>query len=66
LLLPDHDAALVVYFPASCSSASSVARRLDELGYADVAVYEGGKEDRVEHRLPLAEKAARTVGSRSG
>jgi len=32
---------------------AAVARRLEEFGYAAVAVYSGGKEDWVEHGLPL-------------
>ena len=50
-LLPDRDAAVVVYGGGSCTSADSVARRLEELGYSNVAVYPGGKEDWVEHGL---------------
>jgi rhodanese-related sulfurtransferase len=42
-----------VYCTGSCSSADRVARRLEELGYTNVAVYGGGKEDWVEHGLPL-------------
>ena len=52
-LLPAREATVVVYCSGSCSSAESVARRLEELGYRDVAVYEGGKEDWVEHGLPV-------------
>jgi rhodanese-related sulfurtransferase len=43
----------VVYCSGSSSSADTVARRLEELGYSHVAVYEGGKEDWVEHGLPV-------------
>ena len=52
-LLSDRDAAVVVYCGGSCTSADSVARRLEELGYSNVAVYPGGKEDWVEHGLPV-------------
>jgi rhodanese-related sulfurtransferase len=52
-LLPDRDAHVVVYCSGTCSSAEVVARRLEALGYSDVAVYAGGKEDWVEHGLPL-------------
>lgn len=52
-LLPDSEAAVVVYCSGSCSSADTVARRLEELGYGNVAVYSGGKEDWVEHGLPV-------------
>ena len=52
-LLPDRDAAVVVYCTGPCSEqrrrrASARGARLH-----DVAVYEGGKEDWVEHGLPL-------------
>ena len=52
-LLPDRDSEIVVYCSGSCSSAALVASRLVELGYGNVAVYEGGKEDWVEHGLPV-------------
>lgn len=52
-LLPARTAAVVVYCTGSCSSADAVARRLEKLGYTDVAVYAGGKEDWVEHGLRL-------------
>jgi rhodanese-related sulfurtransferase len=52
-LLPDRDVPIVVYCTGTCASSNAVARRLEELGYAAVAVYSGGKEDWVEHGLPL-------------
>ena len=52
-LLADPDAAIVVYGSGTCTTAFAVAARLVELGYGDVSVYEGGKEDWVEHGLPL-------------
>jgi rhodanese-related sulfurtransferase len=52
-LLPDRDAQVVVYCSGSCASAEAVAHRLEALGYTDVAVYAGGKEDWVEHGFPL-------------
>jgi len=52
-LLPTPNTTVVVYCSGSCSSANSVARHLEELGYPNVAVYEGGKEDWVEHGLPV-------------
>ena len=52
-LLPDPDAEIVVYCSGTCTSASVVARRLEELGYRAVTVYAGGKEDWVEQGLPL-------------
>jgi rhodanese-related sulfurtransferase len=52
-LLPDQGAEIVVYCSSSGTGSHAVARRLEELGYATVAIYEGGKEDWVEHGLPL-------------
>ena len=52
-LVPDRAVPIVVYCSGSCSSADAVARRLHELGYTDVAVYGGGKEDWVEHGLAV-------------
>lgn len=51
-LLPDHDAAVVVYCQDfECQASTKVAHRLIELGYSDVADYEGGKEDWMEAGL---------------
>ena len=52
-LLPERDAPVVVYCSGSCTSAEVVAGRLEALGYTDIGVYTGGKEDWVEHGLPL-------------
>jgi rhodanese-related sulfurtransferase len=52
-LLPDRQSPIVVYCTGTGTSSAAVARRLEELGYAAVAVYHGGKEDWVEHGLPL-------------
>jgi len=52
-LLPDRNVPIVVYCTGACASSNAVARRLEELGYVEVAVYSGGKEDWVEHGLPL-------------
>lgn len=53
LLLPDPTAPVVVYCSGACSSSDAVARRLEELGYGAVSVYAGGKQDWVEHGLPV-------------
>jgi rhodanese-related sulfurtransferase len=53
VLLPDTAASIVVYCTETCTSSEAVARRLEELGYAAVAVYVGGKEEWVEHGLPV-------------
>jgi rhodanese-related sulfurtransferase len=52
-LLPDARAEIVVYCSGSSACADALARRLEEHGYASVAVYEGGKEDWVEYGLPV-------------
>jgi rhodanese-related sulfurtransferase len=52
-LVPDMAAEIVVYCSGSGASSHAVARRLEELGYVAVAVYEGGKQDWVEHCLPV-------------
>ena len=51
--IPDRNVPIVVYCSGSGTSAEAVARRLEAVGYTDVAVYPGGKEDWVEHGLPL-------------
>ena len=52
-LLPDRQAPIVVYCTGTGTSSHTVAQRLEQLGYTTVAVYSGGKEDWVEHGLPL-------------
>lgn len=52
-LLPDLGADIVVYCSGTCSNSESAAARLEALGYRRVRVYEGGKEDWVEHGLPV-------------
>lgn len=52
-LLPDLDAEIVVYCSGTCRNSEATARRLEELGYGHVAVYRDGKEDWVEHALPV-------------
>ncbi len=51
--LPDKDARIVVYCSGTCHNSQVAARRLVQLGYRDVHVYLGGKEDWVEHGLPV-------------
>jgi rhodanese-related sulfurtransferase len=52
-LLLDVRSRIVVYCSGACESSRIVARRLIELGYSKVAVYAGGKEEWVEHGLPV-------------
>jgi rhodanese-related sulfurtransferase len=56
-LLPDPTVEVVVYSSATCDNAGIVARRLSDLGYERVRVYPGGKEDWVEHGLPVERPA---------
>lgn len=52
-LAPDRDAPVVVYCSGTCRNSEIAAERLEQLGYRDVKVYLGGKEDWVEHGLPV-------------
>jgi rhodanese-related sulfurtransferase len=52
-LLRDRTARIVVYCSGTCHNSEIAARRLVDLGYEDVHVYVGGKEDWVEHGLPI-------------
>ena len=52
--LPDRGRAVVVYCAnAACPNSGILARRLDQLGYVDVAAYEGGKQDWIEAGFAL-------------
>ena len=52
--LPDRERPVIVYCAnAACPNSGILARRLDQLGYLDVAAYEGGKQDWIEAGLPL-------------
>jgi rhodanese-related sulfurtransferase len=53
VLIPDLDVRIVVYCSGTCDSSQIVARELEDLGYSEVRVYQGGKEDWVEHGLPV-------------
>lgn len=57
VLLPDLDARIVVYCSDRCDSSRIVARELADLQYSDVRIYEGGKEEWVEHGLPVERPA---------
>ena len=54
VLLPDRERAVVVYGSADRQPPLAVARRLLELGYRDVRLYAGGKEEWAGSGLPLA------------
>jgi rhodanese-related sulfurtransferase len=53
LLLPDLEAEIVVYCSNTCVNSDTTARRLTELGYRHVVIYQGGKEDWIEGGLPV-------------
>ncbi len=55
-LAPDKAAEIVVYCASkTCQNSHIAARALDQLGYANVAVYAGGKQDWAEAGLALEE-----------
>lgn len=56
-LLPDVSAEIVVYCAsATCQNSHIAARVLAQLGYANVAVYAGGKQDWTEAGQPMARR----------
>ena len=53
-VLPDRDAEIVVYCAsATCQNSHIAARLLAQMGYENVAVYAGGKQDWQEAGLPV-------------
>ncbi len=53
-LLPDRDALVVTYCSdGRCTGSAVLARRLLDLGYANVARYPGGKQDWIAAGLPV-------------
>jgi len=53
-VLPDRGAEIVVYCAsATCQNSHIAARVLQQLGYRNVAVYAGGKQDWQEAGLPV-------------
>jgi rhodanese-related sulfurtransferase len=58
-LLPDKDAAVVVYCASdTCKNSDIAARRLTELGYTRVSAYLGGKKDWIDAGLPVVREQA--------
>jgi len=58
-LLPDREAALVVYCSnPACGNSQAVANRLAALGYTNVRKYKDGIQDWVEAGLPTESGAA--------
>ena len=57
-LLPDKDAAIVVYCANDpCPNSGIAAHVLGKLGYTNVRDYEGGKQDWRDAGLPLEQGA---------
>jgi rhodanese-related sulfurtransferase len=53
-LLPDTKATIVVYCASrTCQNSHIAAQRLIQLGYGDVSVYAGGKQEWEEAGLPF-------------
>lgn len=53
-VLPDRNAQIVVYCAsATCQNSHIAARLLEQMGYNDVTVYGGGKQDWSEAKLPV-------------
>jgi rhodanese-related sulfurtransferase len=53
-VLPDRNAEIIVYCAsATCQNSHIAARVLEQLGYGNVAVYAGGKQDWQEGGLPV-------------
>jgi len=53
-VIRDKDTAVVVYCASrSCNNSRIAAQRLVQLGFTDVAVYEGGKQEWEQNALPF-------------
>lgn len=53
-LLPNKQAAIVVYCAsATCQNSHMAANQLEAMGYTDVTVYQGGKEEWEKAQLPV-------------
>ena len=65
-LLPDRDAAIVVYCASGpCQNSGIAARRLVALGYSDVSDYHEGKAEWIAAGLPVETGVAAAAGTRS-
>ena len=61
-VLPDLHAEIVVYCAsATCQNSHIAARVLEQIGYTNVGVYAGGKQDWTEAGLPLERVVAQAV-----
>lgn len=60
---PDRTAEIVVYCASStCQNSHVVANVLQQIGYTDVSVYAGGKQDWSEAGLPVEKDEAKVSG----
>ncbi len=50
-ILPDHGEEIIVYDDGECTSALTAARLLKKLGYSNLFVFEGGREEWVKSGL---------------
>ena len=65
-LLPDRDAAIVVYCASGpCQNSGIAARRLVALGYSDVSDYHEGKAEWIAAGQPIETGVAAAAGARS-
>ena len=61
-VIPDHSTPVVVYCASrSCQNSRIAAQRLIQLGYTDVSVYEGGKQEWEEGGLPFETAGANAL-----
>ena len=62
-LLPDRGAEIVVYCASpTCQNSHIAARNLEQMGYTNVSVYAGGKQDWSEAGLPIERSSPATIG----
>lgn len=58
-LLPNKDAEIVTYCASvACQNSHIAAKLLTQMGYTNVAVYAGGKQDWIETGLPVESELA--------
>lgn len=62
-LFTHRDAEIVVYCAnANCQNSTTAAQLLEQMGYTNVSVYQGGKQDWREAGLPIEKSEAITTG----
>ena len=64
-VLPDKRALVVLYCSdITCLASGDVAEKLQAMGYGDVRVYEGGKQDWMEAGLPVEGRSRMSAASK--